>query len=548
MIVLAAVSALDVYADIPEGYYTDLNGKKDAELKTACWQIVRNLTRISSYSNLPKYFQVTDVYPESNRWWDMYSDIPLYAPSFSGLNREHSFPKSWWGGDTNVNAYTDLNHLYPSEMRANTAKSNYPLGTVDRTSPINFDNGISTVGYAVTGQGGGARYVFEPDDEYKGDFARTYFYMVTCYQDYTWNQNYMYMLQQNTYPTLNDWSVRLLLEWAAADPVSQKEIDRNEAVYSFQNNRNPFIDFPQLAEYIWGNKKGDVFYIENGGTEPAGDPNLITPTQGMDIDFGQVAIGRSITAKVYFHGEYLTGDLSLTVYSGNKTMFSIPARSIPATLVNSADGYWLTVTYTPSSTGEHTTRLLISDGGMEGSRGITLRGECLDVPQLGVCTALDATDITPSSYTANWSAPADDVIDYYVVTRTVYSGTGVRQVEQVAEECSLTIDDFADSDRESYYVQSSRLGYLSDPSNVIFVDHSGIADIAAEQPLVVIGLDGAVRIVCSAPQTGARIYDITGRLVTTIAEVSNNTDIDLPQGVYLIVTDQARTPRRVIVR
>lgn len=548
MIVLAAVSALDVYADIPEGYYTDLNGKKDAELKTACWQIVRNLTRISSYSNLPKYFQVTDVYPESNRWWDMYSDIPLYAPSFSGLNREHSFPKSWWGGDTNVNAYTDLNHLYPSEMRANTAKSNYPLGTVDRTSPINFDNGISTVGYAVTGQGGGARYVFEPDDEYKGDFARTYFYMVTCYQDYTWNQNYMYMLQQNTYPTLNDWSVRLLLEWAAADPVSQKEIDRNEAVYSFQNNRNPFIDFPQLAEYIWGNKKGDIFYIENGGNEPAGDPNLITPTQGMDIDFGQVAIGRSITAKVYFHGEYLTGDLSLTVYSGNKTMFSIPARSIPATLVNSADGYWLTVTYTPSSTGEHTTRLLISDGGMEGSRGITLRGECLDVPQLGVCTALDATDITPSSYTANWSAPADDVIDYYVVTRTVYSGTGVRQVEQVAEECSLTIDDFADSDRESYYVQSSRLGYLSDPSNVIFVDHSGIADIAAEQPLVVIGLDGAVRIVCSAPQTGARIYDITGRLVTTIAEVSNNTDIDLPQGVYLIVTDQARTPRRVIVR
>lgn len=546
-IALAAASAVTAMADIPEGYYNDLNGKKDAELKTACWQVVRNLTRISSYSNLPKYFQVTDVYPESNRWWDMYSDIPLYAPSFSGLNREHSFPKSWWGGATDVNAYTDLNHLYPSEMRANTAKSNYPLGTVDRTSPINFENGISTVGYAVAGQGGGARYVFEPDDEYKGDFARTYFYMVTCYQDYTWNQNYMYMLQQNTYPTLNEWSVRLLLDWAQSDPVSQKEIDRNEAVYSFQNNRNPFIDFPQLAEYIWGNRKGEVFNIDNA-TQPAGDPNLITPTQGMDIDFGQVAIGRSITAKIYFHGEYLTDALSLTIYSGDKNLFSIPVRSIPAALVNSADGYWLTVTYTPASTGEHTTRLLISDGGMDGSRGITLRGECLDVPQLGVCTALEATDITPTSYTANWSAPSEDIIDYYVVTRTVYTGTTVRQVEHVAEDCSLVIDDFAGSDRESYYVQSSRLGYLSEPSNIVFVDHSGITDAAAERPLVVIGLDGAMRIVCSAPHTGVCVYDLTGRLVATIPEVANNTDIDLPRGAYLVVTDQSRTPRRVLVR
>lgn len=546
-IALAAASAVTAMADIPEGYYNDLNGKKDAELKTACWQVVRNLTRISSYSNLPKYFQVTDVYPESDRWWDMYSDIPLYAPSFSGLNREHSFPKSWWGGATDVNAYTDLNHLYPSEMRANTAKSNYPLGTVDRTSPINFENGISTVGYAVAGQGGGARYVFEPDDEYKGDFARTYFYMVTCYQDYTWNQNYMYMLQQNTYPTLNEWSVRLLLDWAQGDPVSQKEIDRNEAVYSFQNNRNPFIDFPQLAEYIWGNRKGEVFNIENA-SQPAGDPNLITPTQGMDIDFGQVAIGRSITAKIYFHGEYLTDALSLTIYSGDKNLFSIPVRSIPAALVNSADGYWLTVTYTPASTGEHTTRLLISDGGMDGSRGITLRGECLDVPQLGVCTALEATDITPTSYTANWSAPSEDVIDYYVVTRTVYTGTTVRQVEHVAEDCSLVIDDFADSDRESYYVQSSRLGYLSEPSNIVFVDHSGITDASAERPLVVIGLDGAMRIVCSAPHTGVCVYDLTGRLVATIPEVSNNTDIDLPRGAYLVITDQARTPHRVLVR
>ena len=116
----------------------------------------------------------------------MYSDIPLYAPSFSGLNREHSFPKSWWGGSQTVGAYVDLNHLYPSEMKANTAKSNYPLGEVDQDKAIKFQNGVCYVGYPAGGQGGGAGYVFEPNEEYKGDFARTYFYMATCYQNLTW--------------------------------------------------------------------------------------------------------------------------------------------------------------------------------------------------------------------------------------------------------------------------------------------------------------------------------------------------------------------------
>ena len=100
---------------------------------------------------------------------------------------------------------------------------------VDRNSTVSFDNGMSAVGYPMNGQGGGAAKVFEPDDEYKGDFARTYFYMVTCYQNLTWA--YKYMVNQNLYPTLNQWSIDLLMKWHRDDPVSQKEIDRNEAVY-----------------------------------------------------------------------------------------------------------------------------------------------------------------------------------------------------------------------------------------------------------------------------------------------------------------------------
>lgn len=548
MAALMTVAAFVAYAEIPAGYYTSLDGKKDAELKNAAYNVIHNLTRISSYSDLPKYFMTTDVYPDgSRRWWDMYSDIPLYAPSFSGLNREHSFPKSWWGGLTDVNAYIDLNHLYPSEAKANMAKSNYPLGTVDIAYTPDFDNGVVKVGYAVNGQGGGAKYVFEPNDEYKGDFARTYFYMVTCYQDYTWTQKYMWMLQQNTYPTLSDWAAQLLLKWSREDPVSQKEIDRNEAVYQFQNNRNPFIDFPALAEYIWGNKKGEAFDLEHqGGGEPTGDPILITPVQDMALDFGQVAIGKSITSQLFFHGENLKGTLSVRVYSGDKEMFASASSAIAANLINSEDGYWLNITYTPTALGTHQSRLLISDGGLEGSRGVSLIGECLEVPTLSACTALPASDIEADSYIANWTTP-DDVVDYYIVTRTMYASGSATTEQLLSEDTELLIEGFANSDSESYSVQSVRLGYTSQPSNVVFVDHSGISSASVDQPLAVVAIAGGVRIACSVPQSDCRIYDATGRLVLQLDSVEQNTDIPLPLGVYIITTAQSTRPCRVAV-
>ena len=550
MPVVCAATALLASAEIPSGYYDGLDGKTEAELKTACYDAVHNLTRVSSYSALPQYFRYTDVYPGTDRWWDMYSDIPLYAPSFSGLNREHSFPKSWWGGLTDVNAYVDLNHLYPSEMDANMAKSNYPLGTVDRTVSIKFDNGVSLVGKPVTGHGGGASYVFEPDDEYKGDFARTYFYMVTCYQDLIWNTRYMYMLQQNTYPTLKPWSVDLLLRWSREDPVSQKEIDRNEVVYGYQSNRNPFIDFPQLAEYIWGDRKGEPFYLGgNGGvSNPEGRPLLISPQASMALDLGQVALGGRVTVRLYFHGDCLTDDLNIIVYSGDSGMFDISAEILPAYLVCSPDGYWLNVSCEPTKLGSLKSKLLISGGGLEESRTVTLLAECLERPVLGTCTAMEPTDITSTSYTANWTAPATDIIDYFVVTRTIYSGQDVTVRTGVSEDTYLQVDDFDDSDRESYYVQSSRLGCLSAPSNVVFVEHGGISGVDIDEPLVLHGMEGFIRFICSAPHTNAVIYDTAGRPVVTVPEVANNTDIPVSPGVYLVVTDQSRRPRKVAIK
>lgn len=530
-------------AEAPAGYYNSLNGKKEGELKTAVYTLVHNFTKISSYSDLPKYFQHTDVYPESKRWWDMYSDIPLYAPSFSGLNREHSFPKSWWGGSTTIPAYTDLNHLYPSEAKANQAKSNWPLGTVNTMSELKFDNGLTKVGYPVNGQGGNAQFVFEPADEYKGDFARTYFYMATCYQDLTWK--YTWMVQDNVYPTLSTWAVKLLLEWHRMDPVSQKERDRNDVVYSYQNNRNPFIDLPELAEYIWGEKKGESF-TPGDVNVPVGDPQLLAPSLDMTLDFGEVAIGDKIESQLFVHSNNLSRDVEIFVIGANRSLFKLSTNRIPFKNSNSSDGYWVTVTYTPNAVGSHTAQLSVA--GEFGSRNVDVLGECFPVPVLSACTATAPTDIESDRYVANWEAPSGEVIDYYMVTRTVYTGAEVYTEELPAEETSLEILGFDQSDRESYSVQSVRLGKRSPMSNVVFVDHSGITGVETEEPLIIQSFAGFVRFICSKPQHNCRIYDAAGNLVRMIDEVAQDTDIELPVGIYLIVTDEHPAPVKAVSR
>ena len=150
--------AIGASATVPVGYYSTINGKRGQDLKNAVHQLLKNHT-VMTYSSLWYYFQSTDCHFENpNQVWDMYSNITRYfrgSSAVSGMNREHSFPKSWWGG-TQVDAYTDLNHLYPSDGEANLAKNNYPLGEV---SSAYYDNGCTKVGTPMAGQGGGCSTV-----------------------------------------------------------------------------------------------------------------------------------------------------------------------------------------------------------------------------------------------------------------------------------------------------------------------------------------------------------------------------------------------------
>ena len=545
-----------VFADAPAGYYSSLDGKSGESLKNQLHDIIAPHTQLT-YSSLWNYFPQTDAYPEQVNGklivWDMYSDNwntlkYFYYGGTRGLNREHSVPKSWWGNSGSSNsdiekflAGTDLMHLFPSDGPANSAKSNYPLGVVDVST---FSNGVSTVGYPVTGQGGGSSRVFEPDDEYKGDFARVYFYMATCYQDYTWKYTYMFIDKSSSYLSLKPWAYNMLLEWAREDPVSQKEIDRNDAVYRIQGNRKPFVDDPMLMEYIWGNRQGQTYAADH----PTGDPELISPVQDSELDFGEVAIGSSQHVDLLVKGVNLTGSISVTIYRDDAAMFKAQVKTIPASNANTADGYKLRITYTPTAIGEHKTRLVVSDGGLTGSVGVSLKASCLAVPSLSQLTANPATDVTDSGYHASWSE-APETIDYYVLTRTVYSGSTATTTQLQIDETSCDFDDLHAGETHTYSVQSSRLGYLSVASNVVTVTASGVTGVEGDKRLVVASYpDGVVRIICSEKLANLHVYDTQGRIVEHLPVVEPNQLITLPLGVYIITVDGMTHPVKVVVR
>lgn len=245
--------AQSAFATIPNGYYSKIDGTKKSDLKTQLKSCIANHT-VLSYSSLWEYYEETDVVPGTTRQvFDYYSPDVYYftgngtAPS--GANKEHSCPQSWWGKGSSCNAYSDLFNVLPSEANANSAKSNYPVGEVGSAK---YSNGRIKVGSSKRSEYSGS--VFEPADEHKGDFARIYFYIATIYSNANWTTSGTIpcAFVKEDYPTLKSAFIQMLLQWNRQDPVDEWEIGRQERVYSHQHNRNPFIDYPQLAEYIWG--------------------------------------------------------------------------------------------------------------------------------------------------------------------------------------------------------------------------------------------------------------------------------------------------------
>ncbi|MGO3421181.1 MAG: endonuclease [Pseudoalteromonas distincta] len=254
----------------PTGYYVTAQGLSGYALKTELYNIIKdhNAQGYSAIWNFydssarDKYFEndnsILDMYSEKPNGSDSYNYTAIsdQCGNYSGeggcYNREHSFPKSWFGG-TIEPMNSDVHHIYATDGYVNSKRSNFPFGEVasasfTSTNGSKLGSAASSLNYSGT--------VFEPIDEFKGDFARAYFYMATRYENVigTWQTKTTssnVVLNGSSNQVFESWVVAMLLNWHNSDPVSQMELDRNQAAFEFQGNRDPYIDHPEFVEMIW---------------------------------------------------------------------------------------------------------------------------------------------------------------------------------------------------------------------------------------------------------------------------------------------------------
>lgn len=426
---------------ITSSYYNSINGQKETALRNALYTITSVGPSGMSYDGLWTAYQTTDVYPsdstgKAGKIWDMYSDC-LFTPTgkgdgkqcgtYSGVcdcfNREHSLPKSWF--NEKKPAYYDLGHIVPTDGKVNGMRSNnvfgecasgyatWGTGKLGKAKAVTTMNvkGSSTITTTFTGT------AFEPADKYKGDFARMYMYMVIRYKPGNSNSvdlaaagegSTMFNSDDTNYG-LTDYSIALLMKWHRQDPVSQKEIDRNNGMETTQGNRNPFIDYPCLAEYLWGNKAGQAVTLSElvgtfTGSWTSGDgcpcvgPTITSPTGTVNI--GTTNTSNSIYKDVTVQGTNLeNSSLILTIGGTHGSYFKLPggASSTTITKAQAEAGYNITITYTPTANGSHTATLTISGCGVT-SHVVTLTGTCTTV------------------YTATWMADGSQVGTSYAAS------------------------------------------------------------------------------------------------------------------------------------
>tara|TARA_B100001109_G_scaffold47531_1_gene38358 strand:- start:50 stop:1180 length:1131 start_codon:yes stop_codon:yes gene_type:complete len=261
-----------VQTNIPQGYYDQANNLSSDELKEALHQIISNHVVFPYTSNSTDTWDIlqeSDQDPNENNnmilvytgrsqekgYRDGSGNYSQYengnGNQNNSWNREHIWPKSHGFPDDNDNAYTDVHNLKPCDRSVNSSR-----GTKD------FDfggNQHSEASDCLTDSDS-----WEPPDYVKGDIARILFYMVVRYDPGVDHENNTFDLELVDYTTPNNTEPILgklssLLDWHLSDPVDDFEINRNEIIFGFQENRNPFIDHPNLVNYLWGDNIGLVW-------------------------------------------------------------------------------------------------------------------------------------------------------------------------------------------------------------------------------------------------------------------------------------------------
>ncbi len=296
-----------VFSQIPAGYYDGTSNLSGYALKTKLHEIISSKNINWHYGDLTEFYNKTDLdkyydHDASNTTilLDIYSEIPngpdVYEYTVAnvtgsanaegqGWNREHMMPQSTF--NSNYPMYSDLFYVIPTDARINQLRSNYPYGIAKTTTVpfYTFTNGSRISANGTPGSGYIGR-VYEPIDEFKGDIARSLLYFAVRYEGKLGLFNYYNgtsaandrsPLDGTEEKAFEDWYLAMLLQWHNQDPVSQREIDRNNEVYALQKNRNPFIDYPQWVNTIWNQTANSL--------EPQAPTNLsITQTSAYFVN------------------------------------------------------------------------------------------------------------------------------------------------------------------------------------------------------------------------------------------------------------------------
>ena len=330
---LLAVTTQGTWAQGPNGsgnYYQNADGKSGAALKTALKTIISKQTKTPSYDDFIELYKKTDTRADG-KVRDWYSNITNYvhvkdkAGSYKKegdcYNREHLVPQDWGAGKAG-----DIMYVVPTDGYVNNKRSNHPLGEVGKNPSYQSANGYSKLGSCITPGYSGT--VFEPNDEVKGDIARIYFYMTTRYEDKCLDWSGGMFTGETKYEPLAKWAYDMLVRWSQLDPIDDVEIARNNAIAKsdVQGNRNPFVDYPGLEDYIWGDKKDVPFsyddYESGGGViaERVEQP-VFLPDGGTFADSVVVTISCATdSATIYYTTNGTEPSETAHVYEGPVTL------------------------------------------------------------------------------------------------------------------------------------------------------------------------------------------------------------------------------------
>ncbi|RXP57043.1 T9SS C-terminal target domain-containing protein [Lutibacter sp. HS1-25] len=401
LLLLCYLISLTTYGQIPSGYYDSATGT-GYTLKSQLNSIISNGHIDNGYTALYTGYQTTDndsYYENDGTVLDMYSENPLgndpynynhgsnncgnYSSESDCYNREHLFPQGIFGSASPMK--NDIHHVVPSDGKVNGQRNNYPFGEVTNPTWTSLNGSKlganSTLGYNGT--------VFEPIDEFKGDIARCLLYFATRYETQidSWSHDMINGTKDQVY---EDWFITLLVKWHTNDPVSTREIDRNNAAYAYQGNRNPYIDHPEYVNVIWS-----AFTTTPDTEKPSTPTNLVASNiTNTTVDLAWTASTDNIGVTKY--EIFVDGNLYTTSTTNTKTVTGLTKNTAYNFTVYAKDaaGNISTVSNTETATTDN----------------------FIDTEKPSTITDLIASNISSSSVDLTWTTSTDNVeVTFYEV-------------------------------------------------------------------------------------------------------------------------------------